>query len=358
MSWRDQLLPASFRGVPFEVDDRGGVTGRRLVVDEYPERNLPGIQDLGLRTNRLTISAFVLGDDYLARSQALMDACEREGAGELVHPSHGRVWVRCDVSQWSESPGSGGLRRFSLTFVEVAQIEGIVEGLTTATTSGSVSAAGAAATAAATAESTARDAATARLPAGTRRIYTAAKSAQSQSLAAVLGVTSLGADLEAEVYALANTYALAKEVAAWPWPALLGAPDLLTAAWAAWQRRVSLPAVRRAAELSVAETYTTAEDATARSEEVAGLIEAQEASAADHDVLLGLRQLRAATAVILTEVSTTLPRLVTVDVPEPTPAIVLAYDRLEDASRDDEVLARNEEPHPGFIAGSISVPSR
>ncbi len=42
MSWSDQLLPASFRGVPFGVLGSRSRFGRRLAVHEYPYRDRPG----------------------------------------------------------------------------------------------------------------------------------------------------------------------------------------------------------------------------------------------------------------------------------------------------------------------------
>ncbi|WP_374707575.1 DNA circularization N-terminal domain-containing protein, partial [uncultured Deefgea sp.] len=39
MAWREQLQPASFRGVPFYVYTSSGEVGRRNVVHEYPLRD-------------------------------------------------------------------------------------------------------------------------------------------------------------------------------------------------------------------------------------------------------------------------------------------------------------------------------
>ncbi|MFX9939048.1 DNA circularization N-terminal domain-containing protein, partial [Acinetobacter baumannii] len=66
MTWRDQLRPASFRGVPFHVTQATGTFGRRSVTHEYPFRDLPYVEDLGRRARTLRIEALLLGEDYMA----------------------------------------------------------------------------------------------------------------------------------------------------------------------------------------------------------------------------------------------------------------------------------------------------
>ncbi len=64
MAWRDQLLPATFRGVPFEVDAHDTVAaGRRAHVHEYPGRDDPWTEDLGRRTSEYTLDAYLVGDN-------------------------------------------------------------------------------------------------------------------------------------------------------------------------------------------------------------------------------------------------------------------------------------------------------
>lgn len=56
--WRDRLRDASFRGVPFSVEDDEGSFGRRVQVHEYPNRDKPFTEDLGRATRRMTINAY------------------------------------------------------------------------------------------------------------------------------------------------------------------------------------------------------------------------------------------------------------------------------------------------------------
>ena len=63
----EKLLPASFRGVPFEVSSGSLKGGRRTVVHEYPQRDKPYVEDLGKAARQITIEAFFVGDNYIDR---------------------------------------------------------------------------------------------------------------------------------------------------------------------------------------------------------------------------------------------------------------------------------------------------
>lgn len=118
MSWRDSLRPGSFRGVPFRIQTGEGEGGRRGELHEYPERDTPWFEDLGRKARRWTVEAVVLGADYMAGRDALIDACEAKGSGTLVHPYYGELTVVCVSHRVRESTGEGGVAFFSLEFGE------------------------------------------------------------------------------------------------------------------------------------------------------------------------------------------------------------------------------------------------
>lgn len=120
MTWRDNLkLQATFRGVPFKTTDAEARVGRRAVLHEYPLRDRPYTEDIGRRARQYVVEAYVIGDDYLQRRDALMAAIETAGPGELVHPRYGHVLVAVqDYVSVKESQREGGMARFSITFVE------------------------------------------------------------------------------------------------------------------------------------------------------------------------------------------------------------------------------------------------
>lgn len=114
-SWREQLQPASFRGVPFKVDGAEITGGRRLQVNEYPQRDKPFTEDLGRKAREISVTAFLVGDDYIAQRDRLLGAFEQGGEGELVHPSHGKMTVQVGEYRSSEVSIEGRLCRITFT---------------------------------------------------------------------------------------------------------------------------------------------------------------------------------------------------------------------------------------------------
>ena len=118
MAWRDQLEQGSFRGVPFHTERTSGKVGRRVQVVEYPLRDMPLAEDLGRKARTFTIDAFILGADYITGRDALIDALETPGPGELVHRYRGRQNVVVVDATIEETPAEGGMVRFSIEFSE------------------------------------------------------------------------------------------------------------------------------------------------------------------------------------------------------------------------------------------------
>lgn len=117
-NWRELLQPASFRGVPFEVEEESSPIGRRTQLHEFVQRDKPEVEDLGRKTRPYKLTAFVIGRDYFAKRDALLQALDKPGAGELVHPWYGRLTVTATDCVLSHSRREGGMARFDLTFVE------------------------------------------------------------------------------------------------------------------------------------------------------------------------------------------------------------------------------------------------
>lgn len=121
--WSDFLKTgASFRGVPFSTVDAEARIGRRSVTHEFPQRDEPYVEDLGRRARMFVVDAYVIGDDYLVKRDALIEAIEEAGPGELIHPRWGILQVSVDgYVGVKESPGDGRRARFAITFVEAGQ---------------------------------------------------------------------------------------------------------------------------------------------------------------------------------------------------------------------------------------------
>ena len=118
MSWKDNLRPASFRGVSFFVDTSSITTGRRVAVHEFPDRDNPFPEDLGKVSRSFTVEAHIIGDDYFEVKTALISAFEQKGTGELVHPYFGTLEVQSGAFTVNEDSGQGRIAAVSMQFYE------------------------------------------------------------------------------------------------------------------------------------------------------------------------------------------------------------------------------------------------
>lgn len=117
MAWLDQLRPASFRGVPFQVDTIEVSAGDSVVLREYPFQDLPTVFRMGEAAEEIKFSAYVIGDDYDEQRDALRQVLSGEGV--LIHPTAGamRVFVAGKYTIREAPTAEGGMARFELHFV-------------------------------------------------------------------------------------------------------------------------------------------------------------------------------------------------------------------------------------------------
>jgi prophage DNA circulation protein len=118
VSWRDQYRQATFRGVAFFVEASDTGHGRRLVVHEYPYRDLPYVEDLGRKARSFSVEGYLVGSDYHVQRDLLITALEQQGPGELVHPYRGTLSVTAGPCQVREDTRDGGTCRLQMNFIE------------------------------------------------------------------------------------------------------------------------------------------------------------------------------------------------------------------------------------------------
>lgn len=134
-SWKDNLRQASFRGVPFQVEEDEGTFGRRVQVHEYPNRDKPYTEDLGRATRRFTINAYLVGDDFFDARDRLIVAIDTPGPGTLVHPYYGEIAVCIDGEvRVSHSGREGRMCRVSFGVVEAGELSFPTAGVATSQT--------------------------------------------------------------------------------------------------------------------------------------------------------------------------------------------------------------------------------
>ncbi|AVB18407.1 MULTISPECIES: DNA circularization protein [Pseudomonas syringae group] len=115
-TWRDSLLPASFRGVGFFIEKAVVPVGRKGQLHEYPQRDEPYFESLGKQAQVHTLTAFIVGRDCFEQRDNLLQALEKDGAGELVHPWLGRMQVQVGQCSVTHTLTEGGMVRLDLVF--------------------------------------------------------------------------------------------------------------------------------------------------------------------------------------------------------------------------------------------------
>ena len=135
MAWKDRLVDASFRGVPFKTEDESLTAGRRVETHEFVNRDKPYTEDLGKATSRPKFSAYVIGDNCYEQRDRLIEALNKPGPGTLIHPAYGEMSVCVDGEiNVSSSSSEGRMVRFDLRFVEAGELTYPTSGAATANT--------------------------------------------------------------------------------------------------------------------------------------------------------------------------------------------------------------------------------
>lgn len=416
MPWRDDLrrvtLPdgrtligASFRGVPFLVEDSGRSGGRRLVEHEFPYRDEPEFDDLGRRMRGFSLTGYVLGDDYLEQRDALIDALETAGPGELIHPYYAdTLRVVCPSFSTDETRREGGRAMFSIEFREapaaqvapvvVDDLGGLVEGVALLALTAIIDDLGTTYSVAGqpsfTTSSLAEDATgiTSALGELLGPVVTAAGALHDSPDVAIQELAALQAEvdrIEADIDALIREPSdllarigevlqaveqTAKVAARAVFRALVATHDTTAPPTAAGttparvQERANQVALGGAmrqqlllasAQLIVDVQYATIDDALLDRGDLLDRLDAQILAATDAvyprlvDVRAGV--LRAVPG------DEQLARVMTVSRPVATPSLALAYELYGSVDNETDILARNPGQHPGFLAGELKVVS-
>lgn len=398
MGWREQLQPASFRGVPFFIEGDDASIGRRTQVHEYPQRDEPYAEDMGRATREYNLQAFVVGSDYMAQRDRLLQALEQAGPGQLVHPYYGQIVVSIQgKARISHSRQNGGMCEIAINFVEAGDLSfpqakdrtqslaGIaadklsIAALSDFTSKFSVSGFA----------DFVSDGALANISTVISTVEGAMRYAKNPGalVGLVIGQTDLASvgTVGGKLHSLfAGALALYEGAA--------GSADTVKAGYygghanAVLDLYSALPADnvsvgRTPARVQLIENEN-AVNAIVRRQclvQAAGATALMPALVQDDvidirtrlgksiddelltapDELVGpLIDLRSAVHMDLTERSRDSARLEIITPPLPVPAAVMAYDLYEDASRGDEIVARNGIPHPAFISDPVTVLSR
>ncbi len=117
--WPADLWPTSFKGVPFWVRKTDDEFGKRLQEDEFPEQDLPLVQELGASIGRDQVDAYLIGDTSDGDAEAFKAMLLSLGTGTFVHPTEGPVEVMFKTGRRVYELDRQGFIGFSLTFTRV-----------------------------------------------------------------------------------------------------------------------------------------------------------------------------------------------------------------------------------------------
>ncbi|MEM9369561.1 MAG: DNA circularization N-terminal domain-containing protein [Pseudomonadota bacterium] len=383
MTWRERLLPASFRAVSFFVDaETLEGAGRRIATHEFAASDDFLREDLGKRAPTHLVEGYLVGPDYDLTREQLVAACEASGAGTLSLPIAGEIEVFCESLSITRTRAEGGFAAFSAVFLPVGEaveprslpnglglVGDAASGFLAASETAFAGAVGDLEFGIATAETLSAQVGSVISTAAS--IAALISSEPSALLDRLIGtVLALGPSIFADPAGAADSISsLAREaVAAGRTPedriaAAVGAatslaPAVSLAEIAADPVLDLVPGLARRAflaEAAIASADSSPDSSNRAAEiraEVTAVLDAETEIAAETGQDVVWRQIRVLKAEVVADITrraATLEPLIEVTGRADEPLLVTAYRAYGDPRRETELIARNGITHPGFV---------
>ena len=112
----EDLLPASYKGVPFWVESDKITFGRRITTHEYPMRPTPFNEDMGQKAVKMTITGYVVGEFAKEKKDAVVAACRARGNGLLQMPGEDAQLAVCDTLSVDRTYEKQGFYKLEFAF--------------------------------------------------------------------------------------------------------------------------------------------------------------------------------------------------------------------------------------------------
>ena len=128
MSYQDrlqQLVYTSPSGKEFTLrfTDTERNRGKKAPVNEFPNQDQGGVQDLGQTTPRYPINCYIDGADYDLTADRFWSALNESGPGQLQHPRYGVIPVLpVTIRQVEQFIDGAGRATFEIDFVQADEI--------------------------------------------------------------------------------------------------------------------------------------------------------------------------------------------------------------------------------------------
>lgn len=397
MGWRDELRKASFKGVAFHVEDHEATYGRRLVTNEYPYRDEPYTEDMGRKARRWSITGYLIGQNYMAARDKLLDAVEAGGSGQLVHPYLGTKTVCVEEISCRETQRDGGYVELRLSCVEAGvktfpsglavpskltalgadNLIGISKGIFTkgitlqgvsefvreayAGNLGSVSdlfgdiqlAGGINLQSTISKVNQAAEWATSlaelRLPSVS--LIQDVFGVSDRIVSLFKGVLDLGGDSKQSAKNLAkfSGYTATTTTSTTNQGAAINQNAAVT------ERFVRTVALANESKALVGQNFDSYDEAITTREYLLQRIDAVADNSQDDSEYDALQALRKQVGAAIPSTAADLPRLGTIVLPQSEPALVLSYDLYASVDREADIIARNKVRHPGFVPGGAEL---
>ena len=404
------LYTASFRGVPFKIRGSGVSVGRRVALYEYPQKDKPYAEDMGRASRVITLDAFVIGADYILQTERLIGALETPGEGKLVHPWLGEMTCTATANGEINYSDTDRIASCSLTFTESGEL--IFPTASSATDFLSrlaadsllsqcfdsfaskfslVSEAMDLALDADRVLSSAVSEFTAIIDGiknadfiGTLQLDDALNALKSSALSVISSEPDTIADKVQNAF---NVAALGRTQQNWR-AAVISASDAVSAETLApvsedalsstdkmidtntnalrelFRQTVTAQAVGMSSLIGTAgdiqasgisPSVAIRDDVLSCRAALVSVLNAEEGYVTNTDQIEAVRTARSSVWNDLSSRAENARQLVTVNLPAPVPALVLAYQRYGDALRDQEIIDRNRINNPNFVAGEVKL---
>jgi len=395
MSWRDQLRPAKLGSVPFQVDVSSvPEIGRNTQVHEYPLRDKPYVEDLGRKARKFELQCFVLsnaanGYNYMIGRDALIMEIEKPGSKVLTHPYFGDLNVTVVACNGpSESTREGGMARFSITFIESGELTFPTSKADTAIQVKQYADDGLQAVALTCQRKLVLDRTNAtvtllqrwaRTLTGITRRVTLKTDVLSDFLSAASSLSGAASKLLLTPQTLTSDmldlFAQIKNIVTAPKAALdivrglfnygddldaLPPSTATTRAVQANNREALTQFVQQAALLTAVQAvadidFDGSDDALAVRDELMAVFDAQCDAADSDESYTALVDMRTTFISDIEQRAAQLDKLIRLTLPVSLPALVLAYELYDDATREADIVARNKISDPLFLPSGVEL---
>lgn len=124
--WLKTLWYGSYKGVPFHFESEEESGGRGLVVHEFPNRDVPFVEDLGAKPRNHSGTLYVHGDNADRDANRLAEMFATRGPGTLVVPLRGPVLVHCEDFKRRHEKDKLGYVAFDAKFVRDGALTALI----------------------------------------------------------------------------------------------------------------------------------------------------------------------------------------------------------------------------------------